>query len=155
MCRLLIIYYKRSYRSPRIGRLSLHHYFTFKNCSIVPYRFCCSKYVYQGSVQLLSVGHNISQRVEVCEVFNRQVNHRQQPVYGVHVSTQTHLGMSLWQQQSEVAETADTGLWNGLTPSITQSYIIVTQNYSAFASLPTSLTVSKVLLKVLCVQKKK
>lgn len=60
-----------------------------------PYRLHCSQYVYHTAIQLLAVGHNVSKRVEVSEVFHWQVDQWQQPVNGVRVGAQTHSGMSL------------------------------------------------------------
>lgn len=67
--------------------------------------FYGSQYVDHCAVQLLSVGHNISQRVEVSGVFNGKVDERQQPVDGVNIRTQIHLGVSLCHQQPVVAKT--------------------------------------------------
>lgn len=95
-----------------------------KYCDLkVPYRFHRSQYIYHCAVQPLPVGHNVSQRVEISGVLHWQVDEWQQPVDGVHVSAQTHLGMSLRHQHPVEAETADT---SPLTPSlnITHCYII-------------------------------
>lgn len=90
------------------GELFSNSYVTLSDWSLkVSYRFYSSKYIYHRTIQLLPVGHYVSQRVEISGVLNRQVNQWQQSVNGVHISTQTHLGMSLRHQQPVVAETAD------------------------------------------------
>lgn len=76
----------------------------------VPYRFHCSQYIYHCAVQLLPVGHNVSQRVEISGVLHWQVDQWQHPVDSIHISTQRHLGMSLRHQQPIEAETTNTGL---------------------------------------------
>lgn len=71
------------------------------------YRFHCSQYIYHCAVQLLAVGLDVPQRVEIRRVLHWLVHQWQQPVDGGCVSTQQHLGMSLCHQQPVVAETAD------------------------------------------------
>lgn len=58
-----------------------------------------SQNIYHSAVQLLSVGHDVPQRVEVSGVLDGDVNQRQQPVDGVHIGAQIHLGVSLCHQQ--------------------------------------------------------
>lgn len=72
-----------------------------------PYRLHCSQYVYHCAIQLLPVGHDVCQRVEITGVLHWQVDQWQQPVDGSQVGTQTHLGMSLGHQQPVEAGTAE------------------------------------------------
>lgn len=70
------------------------------NCSFSsPYRLHSCQYINRGTIQLLPVGHNVSQRVEIGRVLRRQVHQRQQPVDRVHVRAQQHPGMRLDHQQ--------------------------------------------------------
>lgn len=62
-------------------------------------------------MQLLAVGHNVSKRVEVSEVFHWQVDQRQQPVNGVCVDAQAHSGMSLCCHEPVRTGAPGVGVW--------------------------------------------
>ena len=57
-------------------------------------------------VQTLPVGHDVPQGVEVSGVLHRQVQQRQQLLYGRRVCTERHPGVSLRHQQPVETEQA-------------------------------------------------
>lgn len=73
-----------------------------------PYQFDGCQDVDDGAVQLLAVGHDVGQRVEVSAVLHWQVEQRQQPLHAGAVATHTHLGVGLRQQQPVEAAAAQT-----------------------------------------------
>ena len=114
---VFILYIKFQFYSTRISMGDFHFSSDFPTCCrnnmalmAPPYRLHCSQHIYHCAVQPLPIGHNVPQRVEISGVLHRQVYQLQQPVRGVHIGTQIHLGVSFCHHKPVWAVTANDGL---------------------------------------------